>query len=63
MTPRQYNELMRQADVLEKDKINKEFHDLWEQFTIENPNTIGGFKEQFESFKWLWFKLKENKKY
>jgi len=26
MTPRQYNEMMRQADVLEKDKENLEYH-------------------------------------
>lgn len=56
MTPAQYNELMRQADVLDKDKENKEFQELWEQFTIDNPNTVGGFQEQFVAFKWL-FKM------
>lgn len=62
MTPRQYNEMMRQADVLEKDKLNKEFHELWEEFRTENPNTVGGFAEQFIAFQWLWSKLKEYEK-
>ena len=30
---------------------------LWEMFRIENPNSVGGFKEQYEVFKWLYFKL------
>jgi hypothetical protein len=59
MTPAQYNEMMRQADVLEKDKQYREFHQLWEQFRIENPNTVGTFVEQHKSFAWLWSKLKE----
>ena len=56
MTPRHYNELMRQAEVLEKDKQDKEFRELWEQFRIENPNTVGGFQEQYVAFDWL-FKM------
>lgn len=62
MTPRQYNEMMRQADVLEKDKLNKEFHEYWEEFRTKNPNTVGGFSEQFIAFQWLWSKLKEYEK-
>ena len=58
MTPHQYAELQRQAEVIENDKKNKEFRELWEQFRIENPNTVGGFEEQFKSFRWLWEKLK-----
>lgn len=54
MTPQQYAELQRQAEVLENDKKNKEFRELWEQFRIENPNTVGGFEEQFKSFRWLY---------
>ena len=61
MTPRQYNELMRQAEVLEKDKENKEFQELWKQFRVENPNTVGGFQEQFIAFKWLFDVLVVNK--
>ena len=57
MTPHQYAELQRQAEVIENDKKNKEFRELWEQFRIENPNTVGGFEEQFKSFRWLWKKL------
>ena len=37
---------------------NKTFDQLWEDFRIENPNTIGGFQEQYESFKWLYGRLK-----
>lgn len=59
MTPRQYHELLRQADVLERDKQNKQFHQLWDQFKIENPNTVEVFVEQYKSFAWLWSKLKE----
>lgn len=62
MTPRQYNEMMRQAEVLEKDKLNREFHDLWEQFRDENPNSNDCFMEQYKSFQWLWSKIKENDK-
>jgi ssDNA-specific exonuclease RecJ len=61
MTQRQYNELIRQANVLEKDKEDKEFRELWEQFRIENPNTIGGFEEQFKSFRWLYKMLVTDK--
>ena len=31
--------------------------DLWEQFSIENPNTVGVFMEQYKSFYWLYTKI------
>jgi len=59
MTPRQYNEMMRQAEVIEQDKENKMFRDLWDQFTKENPNhTI----EQYSAFQWLFGVLVRDKK-
>ena len=57
MTPRQYNEMMRQAEVLEQDKKNRLFHTLWEQFRTENPNTVGSFQEQYIAFNWLFNEL------
>lgn len=35
----------------------KSFDKLWEEFKLENPNTIGGFQEQYKSFEWLYNKL------
>lgn len=37
---------------------NKTFDQLWEDFRIENPNTHFGFQEQYESFKWLYDRMK-----
>ncbi len=41
----------------------KSFDKLWEEFKIQNPNTIGGFQEQYESFYWLWNKFSKRKVY
>ena len=30
---------------------------LWEDFRIEHPNTVGGFQEQYECYKWTIEKL------
>ena len=45
--------------LLDEVDIPKHIHidTLWEMFRIENPNSVGGFKEQYEVFKWLYFKL------
>lgn len=32
---------------------------LWEEFRSENPNTVGAFQDQLESFVWLYNKLKK----
>ena len=37
---------------------NKTFEQLWEDFKIENPNTVGTFQDQYKSFKWLYDQLK-----
>lgn len=36
---------------------NKTFDQLWEDFRIKNPNTVGVFRDQYESFKWLYDRL------
>lgn len=41
----------------------KSFNKLWEEFRSENPNTIGGFHEQYESFRWLYNKFTKRKVY
>jgi len=47
------------VDTNEMIDIPKHIHidTLWEIFRIENPNSVGGFKEKYEVFKWLYFKL------
>lgn len=49
MTPSQYRELQRQAEVIEHDKFIK----LWNKFREENPNTVGTLQEQYVAFEWL----------
>lgn len=40
--------------------LNKNFENLWEDFRIENPNSVGCFRDQYVSFKWLYEKLVGN---
>jgi len=62
MLSRQYNEMMRQAEVLERDAEDREIQRLWKQFRDENPNNEGTHMDQFISFLWLFRKMKENHK-
>lgn len=62
MTPRQYNEMMRQAEVLEKDDENREMAKLWEQYKLENPCDMNTYVEQYKSFVWLYGMMKQNYK-
>lgn len=45
-------------DTTTKNMENKTFEQLWEDFKIENPNTVGTFQDQYKSFKWLYEQLK-----
>ena len=48
---------MKSEKDLKKMENNKKFEDLWEDFRIENPNSVGCFRDQYVSFKWLYEKL------
>ena len=45
-------------DTTTKNMENKTFEQLWEDFKIKNPNTVGTFQDQYKSFKWLYEQLK-----
>ena len=49
MSPNEFRELERQSEVIERDRCLK----LWNEFKIENPNTVGTLQEQFVAFEWL----------
>lgn len=53
MSPSQFRELERQAEVIERDKCLK----LWNEFKIENPNSDELFRQQFVAFEWLYKSL------
>jgi len=46
-----------------KEISDEEIDNAWEEFRIQNPNTVGGFQDQYESFsfaiKWYREKLKK----
>ncbi len=58
MTPRQYNELQRQADVIEEDKKNKAINEEWaeieEEYQKDEYPVFGGpFTNALSPFEWL----------
>lgn len=58
MTPRQYNEMMRQADVIEENKKNKEIEKEWEEIMEEYhkdeyPVFGGPFTDAMTPWEWL----------
>jgi hypothetical protein len=58
MTPSEYNELQRQADVIEKDKKNKVINEAWaeieeEYMKDEYPVFGGPFTDALSPFEWL----------
>jgi hypothetical protein len=48
---------MKSEKDLKKMENNSKFEDLWEDFRIENPNSIKNSRDQYLSFKWLYEKL------
>lgn len=62
MLTKQLRELERQAEIQEDIKQSKELNSLWEEFKQEYPNDVGGFIDQWKSFRWLFFKLKKQSK-
>ncbi len=58
MTPRQYNELQRQADVIEENKKNKSINEAWaeieEEYQKDEYPVFGGpFTNALSPFEWL----------
>ena len=58
MTPQEYHELQRQAEVIEKDKKNKEINEAWaeieeEYMKDEYPVFGGPFTNALTPFEWL----------
>ncbi len=58
MTPRQYNELQRQADVIEENKKNKSINEAWaeieEEYQKDEYPVFGGpFTDALSPFEWL----------
>lgn len=58
MTPRQYNEMMRQADMIEENKKNKEIEKEWEEIREEYlkdeyPVFGGPFTNALTPWEWL----------
>jgi len=57
-------EISKDAKNASFDEISdEEIDNAWEEFRIQNPNTVGGFQDQYESFsfaiKWYREKLKK----
>lgn len=50
---------VRRLTNFKKNSVDSEIESLWEQFRIENPNSVGTFIDQYQSFIWLISKLKE----
>ena len=57
MSPKEFKELERQAEVINHDRCII----LWNEFRQQNPNTVGGFQEQFVAFEWLFKALVSEK--
>ena len=59
---RGYN-LAKETQLPQQEISDEEINNGWEEFRIQNPNTVGGFKDQYESFsfaiKWYREKLKK----
>jgi hypothetical protein len=58
MTPRQYNQMMRQADSIEESKKNKEIENQWEEIMEEYqkdeyPVFGGPFTDALTPWEWL----------
>ena len=58
MTPQEYHELQRQAEVIEKDKKNKEINEAWAEIEVEYmkdeyPVFGGPFTNALTPFEWL----------
>lgn len=60
MSPKEFRELERQAEVIKHDWFIK----LWNEFKVQNPNTVGTLQEQYVAFEWLYKALvTEKEKY
>ena len=58
MTPQQFNELNRQADVIERDKQDKQIDDIWKEIEEEYlkdefPIFGGPFTDALTIWEWL----------
>jgi hypothetical protein len=52
------------AELPKQEISDEEIDNAWEMFRIQNPNTVGGFQEQYASFlfaiRWYREQLKQN---
>jgi hypothetical protein len=61
-----YEKKKKEAQLPQQEISDEDINNAWEIFRIQNPNTIGGFQDQYLSFcfaiKWYREQLEKTKK-